>query len=57
MTAGYTLSLEEVRKIIVKHLNETGVYIPMDDSFIMVLDEHDQLIDNTNVLQVYHEIE
>ncbi|QNR65407.1 hypothetical protein IAQ67_16055 [Paenibacillus peoriae] len=56
MTAGYTLSLEEVRKIIVKHLNESGVYVP-DDSFIMVLDEHDQLIDNANVLQVYHEIE
>ncbi|MHB0943381.1 hypothetical protein ACYCSU_17165 [Paenibacillus sp. ALE1] len=57
MTAGYTLSLEEVRKIIVKHLSETGVYVPVNDSFIMVLDEHDQLIDSANVIQVYHEIE
>ncbi|WP_311078126.1 hypothetical protein [Paenibacillus polymyxa] len=57
MTVGYTLSLEEVRKIIVKHLDEIGEHVPFNDSFIMVLDEHDQLIDSANVIQVYHEIE
>ncbi|MET3209684.1 UNVERIFIED_CONTAM: hypothetical protein ABIC26_002631 [Paenibacillus sp. PvR008] len=55
MTVGYTLSLDEVKQIIVKHLNETGVYVPINESCIMVLNEHDQLIDNVNVIQLYHE--
>ncbi|MEC4565483.1 hypothetical protein L8C07_05955 [Paenibacillus sp. CMAA1739] len=57
MTVGYTLSLDEVKQIIVKHLDETGVCVPISESCIMVLNEHDQLIDNANVVQVFYEIE
>lgn len=56
MNVGYNLHMQEVKAIIIKHLNETkGIYIPEKDSEILVLDKEDKFI-NGEIIQVFHEI-